>query len=138
MGPKLFMITEENPDLRTTRTLILVAKILQNLANMVEFSGTKEPYMEPLNDLVISNMDRVKKFIDELANPQQNNTSVPITKVYLEKELAGLYRCCKKNKQELYTNATQASEIEVVKRLDGILSKIEAAEQQEKLVRSSY
>jgi len=95
--------------------------------------------MEPMNNFVVSNLDRVKKFIDELSNsPQQNGESSPITKVYLEKELASLYRHCKRSKQELYENATQPAEIEVLKKLEEIISKIEVAEQQEKLARNSY
>eukprot|EP00002_Diphylleia_rotans_P025925 TRINITY_DN5147_c0_g1_i1.p1 TRINITY_DN5147_c0_g1~~TRINITY_DN5147_c0_g1_i1.p1 ORF type:complete len:745 (-),score=128.17 TRINITY_DN5147_c0_g1_i1:180-2414(-) len=47
------------------RAFILVAKILQNMANGVQFGG-KEAYMTPLNDVILSNQPRVVAFLDAL------------------------------------------------------------------------
>lgn len=49
-----------------SRTFTLLAKIIQNLANLVNF-GEKEPYMKDLNPLIVNNIDRMKLFLDELA-----------------------------------------------------------------------
>jgi hypothetical protein len=48
-----------------SRTFTLLAKIIQNLANLVNF-GEKEPFMKDLNPLIVNNIDRMKLFLDEL------------------------------------------------------------------------
>ena len=46
-----------------SRTLTLISKTLQNLANLVRFDGMKEPFMPALNDFIVANIDRMKVFI---------------------------------------------------------------------------
>lgn len=41
----------DHPGVRAQRTLTLVAKSLQGLANMTTF-GVKEPWMEPMNEFL--------------------------------------------------------------------------------------
>ena len=48
------------------RGLILVSKILQNIANGIE-ADSKEEYMIPTNELHKKNIDQMKKFFAELA-----------------------------------------------------------------------
>lgn len=48
------------------RSLIMVAKCLQNLANLVEFGG-KEPYMEVVNPFILKNKERMVVFLDQLS-----------------------------------------------------------------------
>ena len=48
------------------RKLTLVSKIIQNIANGVEF-GKKERYMAPANDFVLNNLERVQGFLIEVA-----------------------------------------------------------------------
>lgn len=55
-----------NKDMR--RGLLLIAKIVQNLANNVLF-GAKEPYMIPLNDFLTANICQVTAFLREISNP---------------------------------------------------------------------
>lgn len=45
--------------------MILVSKVLQNLANGVEF-GSKESHMVALNDFILENMPTVHSFFDNL------------------------------------------------------------------------
>ena len=45
------------------RSLTLVAKALQNLANLVEF-GEKEAYMVFLNTFIIDNKKSLKAYVD--------------------------------------------------------------------------
>lgn len=47
------------------RLLILVSKVLQNLANGVDF-GNKEPYMQDMNSFIHDNVAHVHKFFDTL------------------------------------------------------------------------
>ena len=50
----------------TARTLTLIAKIVQNLANMSEF-GQKEDYMQCCNDFLVATRPRMQDFLDRLA-----------------------------------------------------------------------
>lgn len=50
----------------TTRTFTLIAKTIQNLANLVEF-GDKEPYMKPMNSLIIENKEKMKNFLTNIS-----------------------------------------------------------------------
>jgi len=49
------------------RGLMLVAKIMQNLANNVEFNGRKERYMLALNTFILDNRDSCLTFFSVLA-----------------------------------------------------------------------
>ena len=60
LNPKMFSIVRENPEPRSQRTLTLIAKALQGLANMSRF-GTKESWMAPMNEfLSVSTANRDK------------------------------------------------------------------------------
>ncbi|KAL6087829.1 hypothetical protein STEG23_009565, partial [Scotinomys teguina] len=65
LSPRMFNIISDSPSPIAARTLTLVAKSVQNLANLVEF-GAKEPYMEGVNPFIKSNKHRMIMFLDEL------------------------------------------------------------------------
>eukprot|EP01102_Stenamoeba_stenopodia_P002953 TRINITY_DN1288_c0_g1_i1.p1 TRINITY_DN1288_c0_g1~~TRINITY_DN1288_c0_g1_i1.p1 ORF type:complete len:687 (+),score=116.19 TRINITY_DN1288_c0_g1_i1:437-2497(+) len=65
------------PEIR--RALILVSKILQNIANAVQF-GQKETYMIPFNQLCASQTTVVQSFFDSLANVS-DDVSEPVIKI---------------------------------------------------------
>lgn len=44
----------------------MVAKCLQNLANLIEFGG-KEPYMEVVNPFILKNKERMVVYLDHLS-----------------------------------------------------------------------
>jgi len=48
------------------RGLLLIAKVVQNLANNVLF-GAKEPYMIPLNDFLTANIYRITTFLRDIS-----------------------------------------------------------------------
>lgn len=54
------------PSKEMRRGLLLIAKIIQNLANNVLF-GTKEPYMFPLNHFLVQNIHVVTAFLREIS-----------------------------------------------------------------------
>ncbi|KAL6055769.1 GTPase activating factor [Balamuthia mandrillaris] len=56
----------EKVTVEVRRVLILVSKLLQQLANSLKF-GAKEPYMEPLNPFIDDNLARMHQFFDKLA-----------------------------------------------------------------------
>ncbi|KAJ1330226.1 hypothetical protein BSLG_009645 [Batrachochytrium salamandrivorans] len=66
LGPRLFGLDVGEIDSRSARNLLLVAKTLQNLSNLVEF-GQKELYMAPMNVFIKNNMGRMKRFIESIS-----------------------------------------------------------------------
>lgn len=52
LNPKLFGLARDFPDAKTARTLTLLAKTLQCLANLAAF-GVKEPYMLDMNAFIM-------------------------------------------------------------------------------------
>ncbi|KAB0392494.1 hypothetical protein E2I00_015571, partial [Balaenoptera physalus] len=64
MAPKLFHLRERHADARTSRTLLLLAKAVQNVGNMdTPASRAKEAWMEPLQPTVRQGVAQLKDFI---------------------------------------------------------------------------
>ena len=68
LNPKLFALVREPPDSKSQRTLTLVAKTLQGLANFSSF-GQKEPWMLPMNGFVQDNTAAFVDFIEHISTP---------------------------------------------------------------------
>ena len=67
LNPKLFGMASDHPDGQGNgRTLTLVAKIIQNLANLADF-GKKEPHMIPFNPFIKKNVNLMKAIIDKMS-----------------------------------------------------------------------
>lgn len=66
LNPRHFSLISETPSHNASRSLIMVAKCLQNLANLVEFGG-KEPYMEVVNPFILKNKERMVYYLDQLS-----------------------------------------------------------------------
>jgi hypothetical protein len=66
LNPKLFDVLATHPEDNAKRTLTLVAKILQNLANLTPF-GQKEQFMEDCNQFIEANVAVMKSFIDNIS-----------------------------------------------------------------------
>lgn len=69
LNPSLFGLKIGPQDAASTRKLLLVAKTLQNLSNLVEF-GQKEPFMAPMNTFITSRINQMKSFIDLISVTQ--------------------------------------------------------------------
>lgn len=66
VAPEAEGLVSVAPSKEMRRGLLLIAKVIQNLANNVLF-GAKEPYMYPLNDFLAQNIYRVTQFLREIS-----------------------------------------------------------------------
>ncbi|CAH7256811.1 Rasa4 [Phodopus roborovskii] len=72
MSPKLFHLRERHADARTSRTLLLLAKVVQNVGNMdTPVSRAKEAWMEPLQPTVRQGVVQLKDFITKLVDIEE-------------------------------------------------------------------
>ncbi len=67
LNPKLFGLLRDHPRPRAQRTLTLIAKGLQALANLSTI-GKKETWMEPMNRFLALQKQSVKDFIDAICS----------------------------------------------------------------------
>lgn len=69
LNPMLFGIMNDFPSKKVNRDLTLIAKTLQNIANMSVFTTGKEFCMRVLNDFVREKIPIMKKYINRLCSP---------------------------------------------------------------------
>ncbi|XP_060711055.1 ras GTPase-activating protein nGAP-like isoform X2 [Hemiscyllium ocellatum] len=74
MSPSLFSLTQEYPNDSTARTLTLIAKVIQNLANFTTFED-KEGYMTFMDNFLESNWDNMKVFLTNISSPEPSINS---------------------------------------------------------------
>eukprot|EP01133_Synstelium_polycarpum_P005253 gene5253-6079_t len=129
LAPKLFELMPDHPGIKTTRSLILIAKTLQNLANLVEFGEYKEDFMKDMNRFVLDNMDNMKGFINTLSTvPADCPPAELLAPISLEKELASLYRHLIKQREDMHTEVAERNlpdHTDAMSALDEILTKLE-------------
>ncbi|KAK5650860.1 hypothetical protein RI129_001889 [Pyrocoelia pectoralis] len=93
LNPRQFGLVGEQPSPAATRSLVMVAKCLQNLANLVEFGG-KEPYMEVVNPFILKNKERMVVFLDQLSSVTEPGEPRITSKPDTARELATLHHIC--------------------------------------------
>ncbi|KAJ1966553.1 hypothetical protein H4R35_006970, partial [Dimargaris xerosporica] len=72
LSPKQYGLVKDHPEPKVHRTLTLLAKSVQCLANLSEF-GAKEPHMSPMNEFVMENSAALMEFIDFIATESDGN-----------------------------------------------------------------
>jgi Ras GTPase-activating-like protein IQGAP2/3 len=112
--PKSYMLIDGTPAERPRRTLTLIAKMLQNLANKPLYA--KEPYMAKLQPFIQQNKERVNKFMLDLCEVQdfyeslEMDNYVALSKKDLElsitlNEVYATHALLEKHKAELAADA---------------------------------
>jgi neurofibromin 1 len=66
VAPDVEGLVSTTPTKDMRRGLLLIAKVIQNLANNVLF-GVKEPYMVPLNEFLAHNVFDITRFIHKIS-----------------------------------------------------------------------
>jgi hypothetical protein len=66
----------DHPKPRARRTLTLIAKSLQGLANMSSF-GTKESWMEPMNTFLSTHRQEFKTYLDNICSISSSTSPAP-------------------------------------------------------------
>ncbi|KAK3386913.1 hypothetical protein B0H63DRAFT_468596 [Podospora didyma] len=76
VAPEVEGLIATAPSKEMRRGLLLIAKVIQNLANNVLF-GAKEPYMFPLNPFLARNIYGITTFLREISVPPEKLETTP-------------------------------------------------------------
>ncbi|KAK4662632.1 Ras GTPase activating protein ira2 [Podospora pseudopauciseta] len=91
VAPEAEGLVSTPPSKEMRRGLLLIAKVVQNLANNVLF-GVKEPYMFPLIEFLTNNIYRVTTFLREISAPMSNFENPPSGESFDFGSCVGLHR----------------------------------------------
>ncbi|KAL8833386.1 MAG: hypothetical protein Q9170_004296 [Blastenia crenularia] len=81
LNPHLFGLLKDHPRPQAQRTLTLVSKTLNTLANLGTF-GSKEPWMEPMNGFLNTHRQGFKTFVDTICSISPDHANSPIPPSY--------------------------------------------------------
>lgn len=126
LDPYLFGLSQDVPQPHTARTLTLIAKVMQNLANLILF-GDKEPNWDFMNDFLMENIPLMQRFLRAISTPIVDNYQHPEgPETSLRSELSELYRICKSNEDKLKEHAETQNQRKI-KELLPILKNLDSA-----------
>ncbi|EGG15734.1 RasGTPase-activating protein [Cavenderia fasciculata] len=80
VSPQAFMLVDAKLSNNTKKNLTYPAKMMQNLANNIEFGGVKEFFMAPLNTFLDRNKERLNDFLEQLTNVDNLNDHLSLDK----------------------------------------------------------
>ena len=109
ISPEGFHILNEPPSVKSRRSLVLVAKALQNLANGVMF-GNKEAFMTDVNNFIQENQERIVAFFEDMIETGLRLQSKPadVNPMELEEALNTVHRHLYENREEMIEVLVQA------------------------------
>jgi GTPase-activator protein for Ras-like GTPase/C2 domain/PH domain len=106
LNPMLFDVMPEFASEHASRTLTLVAKTIQNLANLVEF-GEKESFMLPLNQFIVAHIPKMRAFLIDISTEKSSLAMAEtLDDIWLEKELAAIHRTVLSNWNTIEEHST--------------------------------
>jgi len=99
------------PDVKISRTLTLLTKILQNLANLVLFKS-KEAYLQEFNPLLEEYFPKMKVFLEKLAHPSLDENLVPddTPTLDVQRDMALIFRYFIKFRETILSNSMADAE----------------------------
>jgi Ras GTPase-activating protein 1 len=108
LNPKLFNMMPDLPSASTQRNLTLVAKVVQNMANMAEF-GAKEPFMEVCNAHIQQQQAYTQRLLINLstAGPQVRSKVEPNDAGVSQRAHMNIIRQCQKHLADLKKVGTE-------------------------------
>lgn len=129
--PAILSPESASPPLLTTvpssirRVLVLISKILQNLASGVKF-GSKESYLTELNTFIDENDEKCKKFLHEISTAPNNEDYETLCTLEVAKnvELPNLHRTIVKNLSKIGQTLTQYKNEDTIPILASILAEL--------------
>lgn len=127
--PQTYELMKKAPTPEVQRALILVSKVLQNLANGQAFGG-KEIWMVDLNTFIMDNLENVKQFAKHLSIVPNIKEPPPPSKISNEMASESLYKIAKhfeqampKLKQKLSSHVITATvSYKIDYRMDAVLN----------------
>jgi Ras GTPase-activating protein 1 len=91
----------------------MIAKCLQNLANLVEFGG-KEPYMEVVNPFILKNKERMVVFLDHLSSVREKPyPDEDRVKGDPARDLATIHHICEGHLEELNDISSKENMVQI-------------------------
>jgi len=121
--PESYGLVKNSPSKAARRSLVLITKVLQNLANELQF-GSKESYMLKVNDFISTNIPKLSNFYKNLltipADYEKTDTA-EITLQIKNNSLAFVYNHLIQNKTRL-NDALEDNPIK--KRINDIINNI--------------
>jgi hypothetical protein len=78
--PESYGLVTTKPSSAARRSLVLIAKVLQSLANEVVF-GNKEVYMVKMNDFLISNIPKLAEFYEKITTIPNVVEPTPVAEI---------------------------------------------------------
>jgi len=142
VAPKAYGIVTDQPNPQASRCLLLISKLVQNIANGVKFGGKqayKEAFMKPLDPFVILNFTLSRNFYDKIAEvplDTQIQESLPIEEEARIQNFLVLHRFLFNNIDKMQLKA-QESERESVEKLASLVLELGRPPEIEKLITSS-
>jgi Ras GTPase-activating protein 1 len=113
LNPRQFGLLSEPVPPPAMRSLVMIAKCLQNLANLVEFGG-KEPYMEVVNPFILKNKERMVVFLDHLSSVREKPyPDEDRVKGDPARDLATIHHICEGHLEELNDISSKENMVQI-------------------------
>jgi len=123
LNPRMFGLLSDPVPPAAMRSLVMIAKCLQNLANLVEFGG-KETYMEVVNPFILKNKERMIVFLDHLSSVRERPyPDEDRVKGDPARDLATVHHVCETHLHELVDISKEMNSIKTLVTVTEMLSK---------------
>lgn len=107
LSPRSYGLVDQAPSPMVMRTLTLMAKGIQCMANLSDCS-LKEPYMQPMNQMVQRYIPRLKLFMDRISEDPEEDAQEPAA-IDRDRELAVLCQFLTDSQDLLATTSSSSS-----------------------------